>query len=99
MKLIELNISQIIALCKKYKVSRLFVFGSILTHRFNDASDVDLLVEFDRKAIPDYFTNFFDFKYDMESLLGREVDLLEGQTIKNQYLKCNIDASKQLIYG
>ena len=38
MKLIENNIQKIVALCKKYKVNKLFVFGSILTDRFNDDS-------------------------------------------------------------
>lgn len=40
--LIEKNIQKIAALCKKHKVSQLFVFGSILTGRFNDGNDVDL---------------------------------------------------------
>ncbi len=99
MRLIELNIQQIIALCEKYKVNKLFVFGSILTQRFSDKSDVDLLVEFNKSDISDYFTNFFDFKYALEELLGRDVDLLEEKTIRNPYLKTNIDASKSLIYG
>ncbi len=99
MKLIELNIQQIIALCKRHKVTKLFVFGSILTHKFNDNSDVDLLVEFSRTEISDYFSNFFDFKYALQDLLGREIDLLESQAIRNPYLKLNIDSSKQLIYG
>lgn len=47
MKLIEMNIDKIVALCKKYKVARLWVFGSILTPRFNDDSDIDFLVDFD----------------------------------------------------
>ena len=47
MKIIEMNIDKIIALCKKYKVAKLWVFGSILTPRFNDESDVDFLVDFD----------------------------------------------------
>lgn len=34
MKLIERNMQTIIALCKMYKVNKLFVFGSILTERF-----------------------------------------------------------------
>ncbi len=34
MKLIENDIQNIIVLCKKYKVNKLFVFGSILTHYF-----------------------------------------------------------------
>ena len=43
MKLIENNIQKIIALYKKHKVNKLFVFGSILTDRFNKNSDVDLV--------------------------------------------------------
>ena len=38
MKLIENNIQQIVSLCKKYKVNKLFVFGSILTNHFNGKS-------------------------------------------------------------
>ena len=99
MKLIENNIQKIVALCKKYKVNKLFVFGSILTSRFNDDSDVDLVVSFNKSEINDYFDNYFDFKYSLEKLFGREVDLLEEQTIKNPYLKKNVDATKALIYG
>ncbi|WP_273198307.1 nucleotidyltransferase family protein [Barnesiella viscericola] len=99
MKLIENNIQKIVALCKKYKVNKLFVFGSILTSRFNDDSDVDLVVSFNKSEINDYFDNYFDFKYSLEELFGREVDLLEEQTIKNPYLKKNVDATKALIYG
>ena len=99
MKLLENNISQIVALCRKHKVSKLFAFGSILTNRFNDESDVDFLVSFNKSEVTDYFDNYFDFKYSLEDLLGRIVDLLEEQTIKNPYLKKNVDATKALIYG
>ena len=99
MKLIENNIQKIIALCKKYKVNKLFVFGSTLTNRFNKDSDVDLVVSFNKAEVSDYFDNYFDFKYSLEELLGREVDLLEEQTIKNPYLKKNVDSTKVLIYG
>lgn len=97
--LIEKNIQKITALCKKHKVSQLFVFGSILTGRFNDGSDVDLIVTFNKTEIGDYFDNYFEFKYSLEDLFGREVDLLEEQTIKNPYLKKNLDATKMLIYN
>ncbi|MBO5025580.1 MAG: nucleotidyltransferase domain-containing protein [Bacteroidaceae bacterium] len=99
MKLIENNMKKIVALCEKHKVSKLFVFGSILTNRFNDDSDVDLVVSFNKAEVNDYFDNYFDFKYSLEDLFGREVDLLEEQTIKNPYLKKNVDATKALIYG
>ena len=99
MNLIELNIDQIIALCKKYKVNKLFVFGSILTDRFNKESDVDFIVNFDKAQVTDYFSNFFDLKYALEDILGREVDLLEEHAIRNHYLKENIEQTKALIYG
>ena len=98
MKLIENNMQKIIALCQKHKVRKLFAFGSVLTKRFNDESDVDLLVAFDKPEIKDYFDNYFDFKYSLEELLGRKVDLLEEQTLRNPYLKENVDATKALIY-
>lgn len=99
MKLLENNIQKIIALCEKHKVRKLFAFGSILTNRFNEDSDVDLVVSFNKLKVSDYFNNYFDFKYALEELLGREVDLVEEQTIQNPYLKKNVDATKVLIYG
>lgn len=99
MKLIDNNIQRIVALCQKYKVGKLFVFGSILTNRFNDKSDVDLVVDFDKAALEEYADNYFDFKSALEMLFGREVDLLEDKAIKNPILRKNIDNSKLLIYG
>lgn len=89
----------IAALCRKHKVSRMFVFGSALTPRFTDESDVDLLVTFDASAVTDYFDNFFELKYSLQDLLGREVDLLEEKTIRNPYLRKGVDAHKMQIYG
>jgi predicted nucleotidyltransferase len=99
MKLIENNIKKIVALCKKHKVNKLFVFGSVLTPRFNEKSDIDLVVDFNKDEVEDYFDNYFDFKYSLEELFGRDVDLLEEQTIRNPYLKKNVDTTKTLIYG
>ena len=48
MKLIELNLKKIIELCRLHKVKSLAVFGSILTDRFNDESDVDFLIDFEQ---------------------------------------------------
>ena len=99
MKLIQRYMAQIVALCEKHKVTSLYVFGSVLTDRFNNDSDIDFVVIFDKAGVDDYFDNYFDFKYALQELLGREVDLVEDQTIRNKYLRQNVDASKQLIYG
>lgn len=99
MKLIELNIDKIIALCKKYKVAKLWVFGSILTPRFNEQSDIDFSVIFHYDQIPDLFNVFFDFLYDLQDLLGRKVDLVDDTAVKNEYFRNELDATKYLIYG
>lgn len=52
MRLITDNLHKIIALCKKYKVKTLYVFGSILTPRFNENSDVDFSATFNHDPDP-----------------------------------------------
>ena len=99
MDLIERNINQIRDLCSKHKVGRLFVFGSLLTERFQSESDIDLIVDFKEVDLYDYADNYFDLKSSLENLFKRDVDLLEDIAIKNPYLRQAIDSSKQLIYG
>ena len=99
MKIIDKNIDRIRALCNKHKVTRLFVFGSILTDKFKKSSDIDFLVDFNGVDLYDYADNYFDFKKSLESLLKRDIDLLEDKAVRNPYLRQNIDSSKQLIYG
>lgn len=99
MKLIELNMDKIIALCKKYKVAKLWVFGSILTPRFNDQSDVDFSVVFHYDEIQDLFITFFDFIDELKLLLGRDIDLIDETAIKNPIFRKELDNTKRLIYG
>ena len=89
---------EITELCRQYHVKRLFAYGSVLTDNFNEQSDVDLIVDLDKQAIEDHFLHYFDFKYSLENVFQREVDLLEEQPIKNSYLKRNIENSKTLIW-
>ena len=103
MKLIELNMDKIIALCKKYRVAKLWVFGSILTDRFNDSSDVDFSVNFDSDTIRreqlDWADLFFDFLNELKTILDREVDIVFDDCVKNPYFKKELDSTKRLIYG
>lgn len=101
MKLIELNMDKIIALCRKYKVAKLWVFGSILTPRFNEHSDVDFSVIFNKKEIGllDYADNFFDFIEELKVLFGREIDMVCEDSVQNPYFRKELDSTKRLIYG
>ena len=79
----------------------MYVFGSALTGKFNKNSDVDFTVIFDCDALPlmVYGDNYFNFKFALEDLLKRDVDLVEYNAIKNPYFKEELDETKQLIYG
>ncbi len=99
MKLIEMNIDKIVALCRKYKVAKLWVFGSILTDRFNDESDVDFSVIFHYDQIHDLFEVFFDFIEELQRLLGRRVDMVDETAVRNQYFRKELDSTKRLIFS
>lgn len=99
MNLIESNIDNVRTLCKLHKVQRLFVFGSVLSDRFQKDSDIDLIVDFQGVDLYDYADNYFNLKESLENLFQREVDLLEDKAIKNPYLRQSIDSSKVLVYG
>lgn len=99
MSIIERNIGMIMALCEKHKVRSLSVFGSVLTDRFNDESDVDFVVDFAAMDIAEYADNYLDMQMSLSQLLGRDVDLLEDKAIRNPILRQNIDRTKQVIYG
>lgn len=99
MKLIQKHLDEIFSICQRYNAKELYVFGSILTDKFNDTSDIDFLVRFEGVKLEEYFDNYMDFKEELEKLLSREIDLVEIQTIKNPILKRSIDRDKVIIYG
>lgn len=98
MNLVEKNIDTLIDLCKQHKVKELYIFGSILTPKFMDSSDIDFLVQFDTIDILDYFNNYMDFKEKLETLLGRPIDLLENHAIRNPIFRQVLDRDKRLVY-
>jgi predicted nucleotidyltransferase len=99
MNLIDQNINIISRLCETHKVNHLYAFGSILTNKFSDKSDVDLIVDFKDVELLKYADNYFDFKFSLEDIFQRPIDLLEEKAIKNPYFKQSIDSQKKLIYG
>ena len=99
MTLIDRNIDIIRSLCKKHKVAKLFVFGSILTDHFRKNSDIDFIVDFQNMELYDYADNYFEFKTALENIFKRKIDLLENQAINNPYLRQSIDSQKQIVYG
>jgi len=91
---------QLVALCQKYGVRRLDVFGSAARDDFDEqSSDIDLLVEFEEMSYPDRGDAYLGLLTDAEALLGRHVDLVEVGAVRNPYLCRGIEASRQVLYA
>jgi len=90
--------SAVAALCQRLGVRRLDLFGSALTADFRPDSDVDVLVEFDRTG-GDLFNRYFELKEQLEALVGRPVDLVMADAIKNPYFKAAVEAQREQLYA
>ena len=97
--LIEQHLAGIAAICKRYRIARLEVFGSGAQdgEQFSTGSDADFLVQFATDARTG-LDEFFGAKSELEGLLGREVDLVEAGAVRNPYVLRSIDRSRELIY-
>ena len=93
----------LIALCKRYDVERLEVFGSARRAAdFDPArSDIDFLVTFAPNS-PDSFAAFLDLKEALEAVLGRPVDLVERKAVeasRNFIRRRRILEEAEAVYG
>lgn len=93
------NLNRISTLCQKHNVKSLYAFGSVLTNRFNEDSDIDLVVNFNDAEIKDAFVNFFDFHEALENIFARRVDLVDYSAISNNSFRLEVNRTRQLIYG
>lgn len=93
------NLDKIIALCEEHNVKSLFAFGSVCTDRFNDESDIDLLISFNPMDYGDYADTYFILADKFEYLFNRKVDLVTDKSLSNPYFIHSINQRKILIYG
>ncbi len=75
MEIIENHIENLRALCDKFHVDKMYLFGSALNANFNSDSDIDFLVKFKPMDLAGYFSNYMNFKESLKNLFGREIDL------------------------
>jgi predicted nucleotidyltransferase len=97
--LIEQHREALNALCRRYRVARLDVFGSAAKGTFNpETSDLDFIVSFEDPGERGYAMRYLDFAVLLEALFGRRVDLLIDQPITNPYFRESVEASRTSVY-
>jgi len=95
---IDIDENIIISLAKKYQIKELSFFGSVLRDDFNEKSDIDILVIFNENSDYSLF-DLFEIKEEFEKLLGKEVDLVEKDGLRNPYRRENILKNSKVIYA
>ena len=92
--------SGIAAICQRYGIRRLEVFGSAArADDFDpDHSDADFLVEFAPDVQPG-LDSIFGAKAALETLLGRGVDLVEPGAVRNHYVLDSINRNREAVYA
>ena len=90
----------IAALCARFGVTRLDVFGSALRDDFRAGeSDVDLLVEFAPMEPYELADAYFGLLDQLRELLVGDVDLVMADAVTNRYMVREIERTKQLLYA
>jgi predicted nucleotidyltransferase len=95
---LEIPYSQIEAFCRRWQVSELALFGSVVREDFNSNSDVDILVSFVQDA-PWSLFDLVAMKSELEAIFGRNVDLVEKDALRNPYRRKSIFDEMKTIYA
>lgn len=90
---------EIDALCRKYAVKRLDIFGSAATGDFNADSDVDFVVQLQSCTPVERKRRYFALLFALEELFGRQVDLIEESAITNPYFRESVEATRRTVYA
>ncbi len=85
-------------MCERYRVERLYLFGSAANGGMCPSSDVDFLVEFREDARHFVRNPHLQMAMELDDLFGLEVDLVDYNAIKNPYFREEVEETRKLIY-
>jgi len=84
--------------CRRWKVAELSAFGSAVRDDFRPDSDVDLLVSFTSDAQWSLY-DWTDMIGELREILGRKVDLLSLQALRNPFRRHEILKARETLYA
>jgi uncharacterized protein len=94
---LDLPVDAIAALCRRYHVTELSIFGSALRDDFRPDSDLDFLVSFEEDAPVGLF-EYVELQLALSDLLGRKVDLVSKDGLK-PLIRDDVIASSRIVYA
>jgi len=99
---IDLPLGAIEAMCRKYGIEELSVFGSVLRDDFSPESDIDFLVRFANNDAGPWMSKFTELADELSALLGRQVDVVDRGGVEespNYLRREHILGSARVIYA
>jgi hypothetical protein len=78
---VDVSQEQLEGFCRKWRITELSFFGSILRNDFSDRSDIDVLVAFHPESAWSLF-DVMQAEEELSGLLGRKVDLINRLSIE-----------------
>ncbi len=97
---IKQNLEQVAALCRRFDVKSLELFGSAARGDFvSQTSDMDFFVEFNDYSSPAIADQWFGFQEEMEKLLGCKVDLTSARAATNPYFLLVANRHRMPLYA
>jgi uncharacterized protein len=100
LEIIQQNLDQIAAICRKHGVKRLDLFGSAARGDFDPAkSDVDFFYEFDPSNLTSVADRYFGLWEELEKLFGRKVDLVSLKDAWNPYFLKSANENRVSLYA
>lgn len=94
---VDFDRRRLVDFCRKWKITRMAFFGSVLRDDFRPDSDVDVMVSF-APGIDWFSYDYFGMKEEIESLFGRSVDVIEEGAIRNPIKRRCIYENLEVVY-
>ena len=94
---IRLEKKKITKFCKKHHIIYLALFGSVLTAKCTKKSDVDVLINFEKKHIPHLFS-LIQMESELSEIIGHPVDLKTPNDL-SPYFREKVLANAKTVYG
>jgi uncharacterized protein len=98
--LVESKRSEVVELCRRFRVRQLELFGSAANGQFNaETSDLDFLVDFETIPPGEMARCYFGMLFGLEDLFGRKIDLVDTRAIRNPYFLRSIAKDRIVFYA
>jgi len=97
---IEAKKDELFALCRKFNVRTLELFGSAARGTFDpETSDLDFLVDIPEPQPGPHANSYFGLLFGLEELFSRKIDLVELGASRNPYFLRNIENDRTVLYA